>query len=74
MLAGIRDIMIIATDEDQNDFKRLLGDGHSLKLTFPTRCNPSQRVWFAALNRKNFIANNKVVNRDNIWGSGLSPL
>lgn len=27
MLAGIKDILIITTKEDQNDFKRLLGDG-----------------------------------------------
>jgi glucose-1-phosphate thymidylyltransferase len=27
MLAGIRDILIITTPEDQSQFKRLLGDG-----------------------------------------------
>ena len=30
MLAGIRDILLITTPEDQNNFKNLLGDGKQL--------------------------------------------
>ena len=32
MLAGIRDILIITTGDDQDNFKRLLGDGNSLGI------------------------------------------
>lgn len=34
MLAGIREILIITTPKDQDNFKRLLGDGSSLGLCF----------------------------------------
>ncbi len=78
MLAGIRDIMIITTDEDQNDFKRLLGDGSQLKinLSYAVQHKP-EGLAQAFLIAENFIANNKValILGDNIfWGSGLSPL
>lgn len=32
MLAGIRDILLITTPEDQKAFKRLIGDGHSIGI------------------------------------------
>src|SRR5205814_10372756 len=32
MLAGIRDVLIITTPEDQGSFQRLLGDGRQLGL------------------------------------------
>lgn len=41
MLAGIREILIITTPEDQPSFKRLLGDGASLGLTFEYISQPS---------------------------------
>ncbi len=34
MLAGIRDILIITTAEDQASFQRLLGDGNDLGINF----------------------------------------
>ena len=78
MLAGIRDIMIITTDEDQNDFKRLLGDGSQLKINLSYAVQPKpEGLAQAFLIAENFIANNKValILGDNIfWGSGLSPL
>lgn len=41
MLAGIRDILIITTPEDQAGFQRLLGDGSELGLRFEYVVQPS---------------------------------
>ncbi|WP_339897208.1 glucose-1-phosphate thymidylyltransferase RfbA [uncultured Gilvimarinus sp.] len=41
MLAGIREILIITTPEDQSSFQRLLGDGSNLGLTFEYVAQPS---------------------------------
>ncbi|UTF59845.1 glucose-1-phosphate thymidylyltransferase RfbA [Gilvimarinus sp. DA14] len=41
MLAGIRDILIITTPEDQSSFQRLLGDGRHLGLNFEYVVQPS---------------------------------
>ena len=41
MLAGIKDILIITTPEDQASFQRLLGDGKELGLNFQYVVQPS---------------------------------
>jgi glucose-1-phosphate thymidylyltransferase len=41
MLAGIREILIITTPEDQANFQRLLGNGERLGLTFEYVVQPS---------------------------------
>ncbi len=41
MLAGITNILIITTPEDQESFKRLLGDGSDIGLTFEYIVQPS---------------------------------
>ncbi|MCK9236810.1 MAG: glucose-1-phosphate thymidylyltransferase RfbA [Thiopseudomonas sp.] len=41
MLAGIKDILIITTPEDQDGFKRLLGDGSELGIRFEYVVQPS---------------------------------
>jgi glucose-1-phosphate thymidylyltransferase len=40
MLAGIRDILVITTHEDQDGFQRLLGDGRQLGLEISYGCQP----------------------------------
>ena len=40
MLAGIRDILIITTPEDQASFQRLLGDGSDLGVNFSYAVQP----------------------------------
>ena len=42
MLAGIRDVLIITTQEDQASFKRLLGDGcdFGISLTYAVQASP----------------------------------
>jgi len=41
MLAGIREILIITTEADQPNFKRLLGDGHQIGLDIRYLIQPS---------------------------------
>ena len=40
MLAGIRDILIITTPEDQSSFQRLLGDGERFGVNFTYAVQP----------------------------------
>jgi len=40
MLAGIREILVITTPEDQDGFKRLLGDGSALGMSFCYAAQP----------------------------------
>jgi len=41
MLAGIKDVLIITTPEDQSSFQRLLGDGTELGMSFEYIIQPS---------------------------------
>ena len=41
MLAGIRDILVITTPQDQESFRRLLGDGKSLGINIEYAVQPS---------------------------------
>ena len=41
MLSGITDVLIITTSEDQTNFKRLLGDGSELGMSFEYVVQPS---------------------------------
>ena len=41
MLAGIKDVLIITTPEDQTSFQRLLGDGSEIGMTFSYVIQPS---------------------------------
>ena len=70
MLAGIRDILIITTPEDQDSFKRLLSNGQQwgLKLTYAIQNEP-KGIAEAFLIGEEFISNDSVclILGDNIF-------
>ena len=77
MLAGIRDILIITTPNDQASYKRLLGDGSSfgINLDYQVQESPNGLAQAFILGEE-FIGEEDVclVLGDNIfYGQGLSP-
>lgn len=76
MLAGIRDVLIITTPEDNDSFKRLLGDGSEFGITIQYAIQPSpDGLAQAFLVGEEFIGNDSVclVLGDNIfWGQGFT--
>ncbi|WP_375601527.1 glucose-1-phosphate thymidylyltransferase RfbA [Enterobacter hormaechei] len=77
MLAGIRDILIITTPEDQEGFIRLLGNGATLGLNLQYAIQPSpDGLAQAFIIGEEFIGTDPVclVLGDNIfYGQGFSP-
>jgi len=78
MLAGIDDILIITTPEDQSSFIRVLGDGSGfgIKLTYKIQPSPDGLAQ-AFIIGEEFIGNDSVclVLGDNIfWGHGFTPI
>ena len=70
MLAGIRDILIITTPDEQRSFKRLLGDGSDLGIKFQYISQPSpDGLAQAFLLGKEFVGNDDVclILGDNIY-------
>lgn len=45
MLAGIREVLIITTPDDQRDFQRLLGDGSEFGVQLSYAAQPSPDGW-----------------------------
>ena len=78
MLAGIRDILIITTEEDQEGFRRLLGDGDQWGVRLQYAIQPSpDGLAQAFLIGEDFIGTDTVclVLGDNIYyGEGFSKL
>ena len=78
MLAGIREILIITTPEDQSSFQRLLGDGSRYGVEFSYAVQPRpEGIAQAFIIGKDFIGNDNValVLGDNIfYGAYLSRL
>lgn len=78
MLAGIKEILIITTPEDSDQFKRLLGDGKELGCNFQYAVQPTPNgLAQAFVIGESFIGNDKValILGDNIfYGAGFSQL
>ena len=78
MLAGIKEILIITTPEDSDQFKRLLGDGKELGCDFQYAVQPKPNgLAQAFVIGESFIGNDKValILGDNIfYGAGFSQL
>lgn len=78
MLAGIQDVLIITTPEDNESFKRLLGDGSDFGINLQYAIQPSpDGLAQAFIIGEEFIAGQAVclVLGDNIfYGQGFSPM
>ena len=78
MLAGIKDILLITTPEDQNSFMRLLGDGSRFGVRLEYAIQPApDGLAQAFILGESFIGTDSVclVLGDNIfYGQGFTPL
>ncbi|ABD81390.1 glucose-1-phosphate thymidylyltransferase RfbA [Saccharophagus degradans] len=78
MLAGIRDILVITTPEDQSSFKRVLGDGSGFGISLKYAVQPTpDGLAQAFIIGEDFIGGEAVCLAlgDNIfWGHGFTPI
>ncbi|MER0459746.1 glucose-1-phosphate thymidylyltransferase RfbA [Aeromonas caviae] len=78
MLAGIQEILIITTPEDQASFKRLLGDGSQFGISLSYAVQPCpDGLAQAFIIGEEFIGQDPVclILGDNLfWGQGFSPM
>lgn len=78
MLAGIREVLVITTPEDQNSFQRLLGDGSQwgINICYAVQHSPDGLAQAFIIGEK-FIADDSVclILGDNIfYGQGFSDM
>lgn len=78
MLAGIKEVLFITTPQDQEQFKRLLGDGHEIgcNFSYEVQLDPNGLAQAFVIGEK-FVGNDKVclILGDNIfYGAGFSKL
>lgn len=78
MLAGIQDILVITTPEDQSNFQRMLGNGKDFGINLSYAAQPEPKgLAQAFIIGADFIGTNEVclVLGDNIfWGQGFTPI
>ena len=78
MLAGIKDILIITSPDDQENFKRILGDGSEFGINLTYKVQPSSDgLAQAFIIGEDFIGIDRVclVLGDNIfWGQGFTSI
>ena len=78
LLAGIREILIISTPEDINDYKLLLGDGHKMGVSFSYKIQDKPRgLADAFIQGEEFIGDDSVclVLGDNVfYGQDLTKI
>jgi glucose-1-phosphate thymidylyltransferase len=78
MLAGIREVLVITTPEDEDRFVRLLGDGGRIGMSFSYAVQPQpEGLAQAFIVGRNFIGTDScaLILGDNIfYGTGLTPM